>query len=258
MTAISFPKAKDPRNGASPVLILGARSDIARALAHILASRGHPLQLAARNASTLQMDADDFTLRHGVSVTVHEFDVLQPETFKPFLSNLPATPHVVISAVGLMGDQEANAASTSLASQIIATNFTGPALFLEEAARHLVAEEGPTALIGISSVAGDRGRARNYIYGAAKAGFTAYLSGLRQKYVRSNLLVMTVRPGFVATAMTSDMDLPARLTISPEQLAVRIIKSLDRRRPVHVDLLWRLIMGIIVHLPERVFMRLKF
>ncbi|MFU8883204.1 MAG: SDR family NAD(P)-dependent oxidoreductase, partial [Rhodobacterales bacterium] len=114
------------------------------------------------------------------------------------------------------------------------------------------------ALIGISSVAGDRGRARNYVYGSAKAGFSAYLSGLRQKYASRPLLVMTVRPGFVATSMTEGMDLPAKLTTTPEALASRIIHALDKGRPVHVDLLWRAIMGIITHLPERIFMRLKF
>lgn len=258
MIPISYSGAKDARNASRPVLVLGARSDIARALAHELAARGHPLQLAARDAAGLERDAADFALRHGVEVTTHDFDATRPDTFAGFLSDLPAMPRIVISAVGLMGDQEANAADPALAAQVIATNFTGPALFLEEAARRLAALDAPTALIGISSVAGDRGRARNYVYGAAKAGFTAYLSGLRQKYAREPLLVMTVRPGFVATAMTEGMDLPEKLTTSPEALAARIVKALDKRRPVHVDPLWRLIMGIITHLPERLFMRLRF
>lgn len=258
MIPVSFPKAKDARNAKCPVLVLGARSDIARALAHVLAARGHPMQLAARNASTLEADAADLTVRYQVKVTTHEFDATCTDSFAGFMSNLPEMPRIVISAVGLVGDQEANAADSALAAKVIATNFTGPALFLEEAARRLDALDGPAALIGISSVAGDRGRARNYVYGAAKAGFTAYLSGLRQKYSRSRLLVMTVRPGFVATAMTEGMDLPARLTATPEALAARIIKSLDQGRPVHIDPLWRLIMGIITFLPERVFMRLRF
>ncbi|HEY9019764.1 MAG TPA: SDR family oxidoreductase [Paracoccaceae bacterium] len=258
VTPISHPTPKDQRNADRPVLVLGARSDIARALAHALAARGHPLQLAARQADTLERDRDDYALRHGVPVSLHELDVTRPETFAAMLSSLPVPPRIVISAVGLMGDQDANAADPALAMQVFATNFTGPALFCEEVARQMDSAGTPGALIGISSVAGDRGRARNYVYGSAKAGFTAYLSGLRQKYARRPLLVMTVRPGFVATAMTEGMDLPARLTTTPEALADRILRALDKGRPVHVDPLWRVIMGIITHLPERIFMRLRF
>ncbi len=258
MTPISYPAPKDQRNADRPVLVLGARSDIARALAHALAARGHPLQLAARDADDLGADRDDYALRYDVPVTLHSLDITKPDSFDAMIAGLPTQPRIVISAVGLMGDQDSNAADPDLAMQVFATNFTGPSLFCENIARRMDAAETPAALIGISSVAGDRGRARNYVYGASKAGFSAYLSGLRQKYASRPLLVMTVRPGFVATSMTEGMDLPAKLTTTPEALASRIIRALDKGRPVHVDLLWRVIMGIITHLPERIFMRLKF
>lgn len=245
-------------NAAAPVLILGARSDIALAFANVLAARGHPLQLAARSPEALTRDATDLGVRHNVPVTTHAFDATALGNIEIFLDGLPATPRIVISAVGLMGEQETNALDPFMAAKIIATNYTGPALILEAAARRLNALNSPAAVIGISSVAGDRGRAKNYVYGSAKAGFTAYLSGLRQKYARSALLIMTVRPGFVDTAMTAGMDLPKVLTTTPKALAERVIKGLDRRRPVHVDLPWRIIMGIIAHVPERMFMKMKF
>ena len=245
-------------NGQSPVLIVGAKSDIARALAQQFAQRGHPLQLAARNPAELARDAADMALRHRVPVTVHAIDVTDLASFETFFDELPAVPRIVVSAVGLMGDQDANAADPALAQRVITTNFTGPALLLEAAARRLDALDAPAAIIGISSVAGDRGRARNYVYGSAKAGFTAWLSGLRQKYARRPLLVMSVRPGFVATSMTAGMDLPKALTTTPEALATRILRALDKGRPVQVDFLWQIIMGIITHLPERIFMKLKF
>ena len=242
----------------APVLVLGARSDIARALAERFAARGHPVQLAARDPGAIERDRADLAERHGVPVTAHAFDALDTAAFEGVLDALPAVPHVVVSAVGFMPDQEASAADPDLAARVIASNLTGPALMLEAAARRLAALDADTAVIGIGSVAGDRGRAKNYVYGAAKAGFAAWLSGMRQKHARSRLLVMTVKPGFVATAMTEGMDLPARLTTTPEALAGRILAAFDRRRPVHVDLVWRGIMTVITLMPERVFMRTKF
>lgn len=241
-----------------PALILGAGSDIARALAHGLAARGHPLQLAARDPATLERDAADLTLRHGVPVTVHRYDALGTAGIEAFLDALPETPHLVVCAVGLLGDQDTDAADAARAALIIATNLTGPALTLEACARRMAALEAPTALIGIGSVAGDRGRAKNYVYGAAKAGFAAWLSGMRQKYARSRLHVMTVKPGFVATAMTAGMDLPGPLTTTPEAFARGVLAALDRRRMVHYDLRWRLLMTVIALVPERLFARLKF
>lgn len=241
-----------------PILLLGAKSDIARALADAFAARGHPLQLAARDLSALARDRADLSLRHGVAVSLHRFDALAPETFESFLDSLPETPRIVVSAVGTMPDQDRAAADPATAAAVIASNLTGPALALEAAARRLAALDEDTAVIGISSVAGDRGRARNYVYGAAKAGFSAWLSGMSQKYARTRVHVMTVRPGFVATAMTEDMDLPAALTTTPEALAKRILRSLDRRRIVHYDPVWRVIMTIIRLVPDRIFARMKF
>lgn len=253
-------RASNPAGGneTAPVLLLGARSDIARALAQALAARGHPLQLAARDPGALARDIADYRARHGVHVTAHAFDAMNINGFEAFLDGLPALPHIVISAVGTMGNQDENTATPARAAQVIAANFTGPALILEAAARRIDAAGIPGAIIGISSVAGDRGRAKNYAYGSAKSGLTAWLSGMRQKYARRPLLVMTVKPGFVHTAMTSGMDLPRALTTTPDALASRILASLDRRRPVHVDPVWRVVMGIITHLPERLFMYTRF
>jgi short-subunit dehydrogenase len=164
----------------------------------------------------------------------------------------------VVSAVGLLGQQEVNARDSATALRVISTNFTGPALACEAAARRLAALDEATALIGISSVAGDRGRARNYVYGSAKAGFSEYLSGLRQKYARSRLHVMTVKPGFVATRMTEGMDLPAALTTTPVALARRIVAALDRRRMVYYPSPWMLVMAVIKLIPERLFARMQF
>lgn len=242
----------------SAVLIVGARSDIARALAEEFAQRGRSLQLAARDPQALERDRADLSLRHSVEVTTHRYDAEDLGGIEGFLDGLPEMPYIVCSAVGLMGDQDENAADPARAAKVITTNFTGPALLFEAAARRLSGLTGETGLIGISSVAGDRGRARNYVYGAAKAGFSEYLSGLRQKYVASDLHIMTVKPGFVATAMTEGMDLPGPLVTTPEALAARIVKGFEAKRMVHYDFKWWAIMAIIKLVPERIFAKLKF
>jgi hypothetical protein len=244
--------------GRRPVLLLGAGSDIGLALAHKLAARGRPVQLAARRPEALEPEASDISLRHGVEATVHRYDAADIEGAGAFLDALPETPGVVVSAVGLLGDQAETQDRPDRIAEIVTANFTGPAVALEAAAARLVRLPGDTAVIGIGSVAGDRGRARNYWYGAAKAGLETMLSGLRQRYAGSNLLVMTVKPGFVATSMTEGMDLPAPLTLSPDAQADLILRALDRRRPVAVHWKWRLVMGVIRNLPEFVFVRTKF
>ena len=113
---------------------------------------------------------------------------------------------------------------------------------------------GSGCLVGISSVAGDRGRASNYVYGSAKAGFTAFLSGLRNRLAKQNVHVVTVKPGFVNTSMTEGMDLPAKLTAEPEEVANAIVKSVEKSRDIiYVRPVWQLVMAIIRNIPERIF-----
>lgn len=246
-----------PASEKPAVLVLGARSDIARALAHAYAAEGHPLMLAARDPEALEADRADLALRRRVPVTAHAYDALALDRVAAFFDALPATPGVVIQAVGYLGDQAAAEADPAEAARVVATNFTGPAVALEEAARRMAAAGGGT-IVALSSVAGDRGRAKNHWYGAAKAGFSAVLSGMRQKWWRQGVHVLTVKPGFVATRMTEGMDLIGPLTDRPAPLAQRIKRAADRRRGVYTPWKWRLVMGTIKALPEPVFKRLKF
>jgi len=242
----------------SPVLILGARSDMARALALEFAKAGHPLMLAARDAARLSEDVTDLEVRFRAKVTAHDFDVLDIDGHAAFLGNLPEVPAIVVSVIGFMGDQDENTTSNEAAQKVIATNFTAPCLMLELCAGRLAELNRETAIIGVGSVAGDRGRAKNYVYGAAKAGFAEWLSGMRQKYVDSQLHVMTVKPGFVRTSATADMDLLGPLTDEPEVFAKKVMKALNKKRQVYYDIKWRAVMGVITHLPERIFMKTKF
>lgn len=237
------------------VLILGARSDIGMAAAHRFAKEGYAVQLAARNVNTLETDRSDIALRHGAEVTLHEFDALDTQSHSNFVTSLPELPIIALSAIGYMGDQSESEQNSEAAATVIRSNFEGPASILGILANKFE-ERGSGSIIGISSVAGERGRASNYIYGSAKAGFTAFLSGLRNRLASKGVHVLTVQPGFVATKMTAGLDLPPALTGTPEGLAEAIFRAEKKQKNIlFYKGRWRLIMFIITHLPESIFKR---
>jgi len=236
-----------------PVLVLGARSDIGRAIARRYAEAGHPLVLAARRAGTLEPDRADLQVRYGIRAELAEFDVTaEPDRFFAGLADPPGT---VIMVAGDNGDQARSEAEDGMAELVMRTNYLGPARFLLAAARVMEARGG--CIIGISSVAGDRGRKANFVYGSAKAGLTALLAGLRGR-LHGRVQVITVKPGFVATRMTAGMDLPARLTAQPGEVARAVFDAQANGRDViYVRPIWRLIMLVIRHIPERIFKRMS-
>ncbi len=239
------------------VLILGAKSDIAQATARVFAAHGHPLMLAARDLSRLESLAADLRIRHAATVSLHRFDALDIAEHESFVAGLPALPDIAISMVGILGQQQHSERDPVQAGMVLRSNFEGPALMLGILANKF-AERGSGTLIGVSSVAGDRGRAVNYVYGSAKAGFTAFLSGLRNRLARQGVHVITVNPGFVRTRMTEGMQTPELLTAEPEQVARAIHRAWRKQDDViYVGPLWRLIMVVIRALPEALFKRLS-
>ncbi|MDE3123332.1 MAG: SDR family NAD(P)-dependent oxidoreductase, partial [Paracoccaceae bacterium] len=141
--------------------------------------------------------------------------------------------------------------------RVMRTNFEGPAAILAAFANRFEARRSGT-IVGISSVAGERGRATNYIYGSAKAGFTAFLSGLRNRLAGKGVHVVTVLPGFVATRMTAGMDLPAKLTAQPSEVGRAVLRAVKTRRNViYVRPIWQVIMAVIRNIPEGVFKGMK-
>lgn len=239
------------------LLVLGATSDMARATALAFGNAGWNVQLAGRDTAMLDLLARDFTVRTGMRAETFPFDAMQPDAHTTLWESLPEKPDAVLCAVGLLGDQEKARHDTALADAILRVNFTGLVPILSLAA-DAFEQRGNGLIIGISSVAGDRGRASNYVYGSAKAGFTAFLSGLRNRLARKGVHVLTVKPGFAYTAMTEGLPLPPPLTASPEDVGAAIFKAVAKKRNVvYVKPCWRLIMGIIRHIPECVFKRLS-
>lgn len=239
------------------VLILGARSDIAMALAHRFANEGYDIQLAARNSDSLYEDKANIELRYRVEVTLHEFDALAIFSHEGFVDSLPQLPIIAVSAVGLMGEQLDNERDIQAAVNVMRSNFEGPACIFAILANRFEKRKSGT-LVGISSVAGERGRGRNYVYGSSKAGFTTFLSGLRNRLANKGVHVISVLPGFVATKMTYGMNLPAKLIIDPKALAEIVHKGIVKKQNIiYVKPIWKLIMLIIRNIPEQIFKKMK-
>jgi len=241
-----------------PVLILGATSAIARATAGAFATRGHSIYLAGRDMDELPRIASDLHIRHGVEVRYGAFDAEDTDTHPAFLQQVIEEMDGlsgVVLAFGYLGDQLA-ARDFSVGAKVIASNFTGAASILSECANYF--EPLKTGfIIGISSVAGDRGRQSNYVYGAAKGALSLFLQGLRNRLFPSGVRVITVKPGFVDTAMT--YGLPGLfLVASPQSLGERIANAPEKSADVlYLPWFWRYIMLIIKHVPEVIFKRMK-
>ncbi|EAR52307.1 putative oxidoreductase [Oceanicola granulosus HTCC2516] len=238
-------------------IILGATSSIARALVRRLAARGAGLLLCGRDAAELDALAADSRARGAGETAALTFDVRAPDSFSPILDAAQRCegPLTVAVFTGSMPDQAEIDADPALIAPTLADSLTGPVRFLHEIAP-LLAERGGS-VVGVGSVAGDRGRVTNYVYGAAKAGFATYLSGLRNRLARAGVHVMTVKPGPVDTALTWGMTLP--LMTSPEAVAGDILKGLKRRRNViYTAPVWRWVMLVIRAVPEPIFKRTSF
>jgi decaprenylphospho-beta-D-erythro-pentofuranosid-2-ulose 2-reductase len=239
------------------VLILGAKSDIARALAHRFAREGFGIIMASRRAAELENDVKDLQIRYGARAETAEFDALEYDTHADFYDRLAPKPAVVVCAVGYLGDQKLAEKDIGEARRIMETNFTGCASVLNAVARDFeMRRKG--CIIGISSVAGERGRQSNYFYGSSKAALTAYLSGLRNRLQKSDVHVITVKPGFVATRMTEGMDLPPLLTSRPEEVAEDVFRAYKAGKDeLYTKWFWKWIMAVIRLIPEKIFKRLS-
>lgn len=239
------------------LLVLGAKSDIARAIAHRFAKEGFNIYLAARASAECSADAQDIALRYKVKAIAVEFDALDYQSHIGFYNSLPEKPTGVLCAVGYLGSQKTAETDWAEAKKIIDSNYTGCISILNIISNDFE-QRGMGFIIGISSVAGDRGRRSNYLYGSAKAGLTTYLSGLRNRLSGAGVHVMTVKPGFVATKMTEGMPLPKPLTASPEEVAECVLRGFRKKKDVvYAKWFWRWVMLIIRHIPERIFKKMN-
>ena len=239
-------------------IILGGTSTIARSFARQTAERGDGIILAGRDMEDMKTTATDCRHRGAPVGEVIAFDARSSETFAPIMSRAEKLDGSISVAVfvGSMPTQEEIDADPSLIDGVIRDSFTGPSEFLTSIAPMLEAR-GSGTIVGVGSVAGDRGRIGNYVYGASKAGFHTYLSGLRNRLGRSGVHVVTVKPGTVDTAMTWGIDkLP--FLAPPEKVASDILRAVDKKRNVlYTPFIWWPVMTIIRHIPEPIFKKMK-
>jgi len=239
------------------VLVVGVTSPVARAVSAEFAREGRPLLLAARDAYELQAVSADLRIRYGVDVRELLFDALDFDDHERLFAEAEAAKVTgVVVALGTMGDQAQSQRHFDAARAVLDTNYLACVSVCEGVAT-LLEQGGDGFICGITSVAGDRGRQSNYLYGSAKAGWAAYLSGLRNRLHSKGIAVTTVKPGFMDTRMT--YGLPGTfLVMSPEAAGKSVHGAIRRKRAVvYVPWFWRLIMGAIRSIPEPLFKRMK-
>jgi short-subunit dehydrogenase len=235
-------------------LVLGASSSVARAFARVAAGDGADVILAGRDTDDLKRTAGDVAIRTGGTVNVLPFDAEDPASHEAFAADVGKRADFlnVFLAFGAMPEQDEIEADFALAERTIAVNYTGAISLLHRLAP-ILEEQGDGHVVVLSSVAGDRGRLKNYVYGSAKAGLNTYLQGLRARLFRKGVSVTTVKPGFMDTDMTWGLE-GMFLVASPEQAARACLKAAKKRRHVvYVPFFWWGIMTIIRHIPEFIF-----
>ena len=241
-------------------LVLGAKSAIAQAIARRLAASDWDLILAARDTEALQPFVADVQLRRATNVDLFAFDALDfsghaalPKKLRTQCGDF----QLVVLVFGYLGQQEKAVGDTAEMERIVHTNFTGAAIVLSHLANYLQSQDAPCGIIGIGSVAGDRGRQSNYFYGAAKGALALFLQGLRNRLASTQVHVLTVKPGFVDTPMTADLE-GLFLVAPPERVARDILRAYAQKKDVlYTPFFWRYIMLIIRSIPERIFKKLK-
>ncbi len=242
------------------ILIVGATSSIANACARHWAAEGAELFLVARDSAKLTLAAADLKVRGAKATHTYQMDATDiaahPVMLRECLSALRQID-IVLIAHGTLPDQAACEADVALALQEFNTNGTSVIALLTLLANQFETQRSGRLAV-VSSVAGDRGRQSNYLYGTAKAAISVFCEGLRARMFKVGVAVTDIKPGFVATPMTEGLPLPGLLVATPEVVAQCIVKGIQRKSAtIYAPGFWRLIMFIIRSIPQPIFKRLK-
>ncbi|MBK8502397.1 MAG: SDR family oxidoreductase [Saprospiraceae bacterium] len=239
-------------------MVLGADSDIGRTIACRFGKERFDLYLTTRSLDRIDQDwssklKDDYRIK----ISWFHFEGLEFDSHMNFYQHLPQPPEVVICVFGYLGDQKKAEVDFTEALKITQSNYTSQVSILNIVAEDMEHRK-KGVIIGVSSVAGDRGRKANYLYGSAKGAFTIYLSGLRNRLHKSGVHVITIKPGYIRTKMTQHLTTPRWLTARPGQLAEKVFDAyLRKTNTVYYFSRWRWIMWLIKGIPETLFKRLN-
>ena len=235
------------------VLIIGAKSDIAKSLAEVYAKNNYNLYLAGRNIDEIEEFSNTLKEKNSIEIKLKEFDIVKFNLHEEFYKSLKEKPFGVILVAGFNPEQKEAELNWEISLRSINVNYVGPISILNIAANEMEKNQ-KGFIVGISSAAGDRGRQKNYIYGSSKAGLSAYLSGLRNRLFKKGIHVLTVKPGFVETKMTKGLNLPKKLTAQPSEIADDIFAAQKNKKDIlYTSWIWRYIMIIIKSIPEFIF-----
>jgi len=243
------------------VAITGASSGIGEAAARLLAAEGAKVVLGARRTDRLAAIAAEIR-KAGGEAEAKALDVTRRDDLAAFVKAAQdrfGRLDVLVNNAGGSPNAEAATASPRFSEAIIRLNLLAPLNLAQAANAIMQAQDDGGSIINIGSLSGDRGRGSNHAYGAAKAGLTAFCSGLRARMAARGVHVLTVKPGFIDSPMTAHITKKGALWATPERIAEGTLNAIDRRRNVvYLPGFWALIMLVIKHVPERVFKRLKF
>ena len=241
------------------ILIIGATSAIAEHCARIWAAKGDAIHLVARNEQHVQAISSDLKVRGASEVTTYCLDLNNVGKHEELLNvadDSLGSVDIVLIAHGTLSKQKKCELSVEETLSEIQTNALSSISLLTLIANRFEAKKSGTICV-ISSVAGDKGRSSNYVYGSAKAMVTTFASGLRQRLHKSNVDVVTIKPGFIDTPMTSEFK-KGFLWAKPNVVSASIVKAIDKKKAeVYVPAFWRGVMSIITHLPNFIFKKLK-
>jgi len=243
------------------IVIIGANSSIAKECARIWSAK-HPVDftLIGRNIDELNRLAQDLRTRNSKSVvTVQTTDFFDPNTIDPLIDDIFAIKAVDIALIthGVLPDQIKCQESLKKTNDALEINGVSPLLFAEGFAKHMAkANQGTVAII--SSVAGDRGRKSNYVYGAAKAMINTYVQGMQHRFAHTPIKIIVIKPGPTDTPMTAHLKAQGAKLASVNQVARTIVQGIDAGHPViYAPGIWRFIMAVIMHIPNFIFNKLN-
>jgi len=240
------------------IAIFGATSDIATAFMRREAQAGARLVLVGRDRAMLAAAADDLKVRGAGEIAIHVADFADLAALAPAADAAWAAfagLDLAVIAFGVLPDQEQAARDPAVAERSYAVNFVSPCLLCGMLANRFEAQRGGSIAV-VTSVAGDRGRRSNYVYGAAKGGLQTFLAGLRHRLHAADVQVLDIRPGFVATKMTAHLPRGGPLWATPDRVAADIARAIERKRAVlYTPWFWRCIMAVIRGLPRAIFHR---
>lgn len=239
------------------IIIFGAASAIAQATARIWVKEKPTFVLIDKDEAKLKIVADDLKVRGAAATHTIAANLSQTDNHQVLWQQIKSSgqPNTVFIAYGTLGNQQASQADFAVAQQELQTNFLSVVSLLTHIANDFEQQQSGTIAV-ISSVAGDRGRQSNYIYGSAKGALSILLAGLRNRLTKKGVTVITIKPGFVDTPMTASFK-KGLLWVSPETIAAGIVRAVAKKKSVvYLPWFWRYIMVGIKLIPERIFQNL--